>query len=508
MAKRVDEKRRAEKRRRRLERRRAARRPARTAAGSDRPPETRLAATPRPRRRYGNASVALSTFIDIDEAERFDIFEVNGTDFWGLDKEVIRNRAAARAVMEDIDDIIARVEREISTPAACGEILRRRVLEWSRYSASNPDWRQRARARWGGLFYESREPGRRLRPSLIDRLLRFRSVAVEGARLPGFRVQRLMDAGGQENEGGHAPGEVHLRASQAVLDDLANAPRSPGGAHPLVRLSELADRIGRTEVTKALADIFSSESRDMIVVLHPSRYPGADFVGIQPPPRRARGPWLTYTLVIAPVQRAPAVTSTAAGPAPQRSAPARAAPAGGPAAPPPAGRAPSPPAVQVPAQRLFAPRVTFAAPVAIFPGASIWDMPTVTPEQWAAELRSTSTRGERTESPPLASYRKSAAFRALRELLLSDGEARTTFVQTAWRGKPRGLPLLAALLRDGVLQPEYETDASYLEAELEPFAARGGVPRSGQAAWKLPHGWSVQRLVDGGILRYEATQGG
>ncbi len=513
MGKRAHRQRTADRRRNRRQRQRQEREARRRAvsarnSGRARPLESRPRSTEqsggarRRRGRYGNPSVALGTFIDIDETEQFDLFQINATDFWALDEEVLGNRAAARAVLEDIDDIIGRVEREFQTVSGCGELLRRCLLEWARHSAGDPEWARSAREQWAGLFYESREPGRRLRPSLIDRLLWFRSVAVEGARHPGFRVQRLMDAGAQDNEGGHAPGDVHLRAAQALLDDLAMAPRRDGGVHPLVRLSELGDRVGRLEVTRALAAIFSSESRDMIVILHPSRYPSADFVGIQPPPRRARGPWLTYTLVIAPLHpAAPAgiqlSTPGGAGPA---EPPARATP-----------RAPAPGAAHgaspVPALHVLAPRVTFAAPVAIFPGASIWDAPSVTPDQWLAEMKMVASRGERLQRPPLPGYRRSAAFQALRGLLLEDGESRTAFVQVAWRGKPRGLPLLAALLRDGELRPEYDTDASYLEAELEPYARRGGAPRSGPATWKLPQGWTVERLVKGGVLRYAAFAG-
>jgi hypothetical protein len=500
VAKGADAWRKEERRRNRRQRRREAHRearpdPARARCLESRPASTELASAARPRRRHGSASEALSAFIDIDEAERFDLFEVNATDFWGLDRELMGNRTAARAVMEDIDDIIERVEREMATPEACGELLRRRVLDWLRHSAAAANWSDEKRERWGGLFYESREPGRRLRPSLIDRLLRFRSVAVEGARMPGFRVQRLMDGGGQDNEGGHAPGDVFLRAAQALLDDLAAAPRGAAGIHPLVRVSELGDRVGRAEVTRAIADIFSSQSHDMIVVVHPSRYPGAEFVGVQPPPRRARGPWLTYTLVVAPLE-----VAAAAVPGPGTAA----APVG-----PAVARAPPAAAVfpaQVPGPRVFAPRPTFAAPLAVFPGASVWDLPQVAPEQWMAELQSAASRGERLEPPPLLEYRNSSAFRALRDLLIRDGEARTLFIQSAWRGKPRGLPLLAALLRDGMLEPEYDTDASYLEAELEPFAPRGGAPPSGPAAWQLPGGWHVRRKVDG-VLRYEASGG-
>jgi len=501
MGKGVDERRRAEKRRRRHERRREERVAARARAIDSRPHGARAPTGPAPRpRRHGNASLALSAFIDVDEAERFDLLAINATDFWALDEELLNNRAAARAVMEDIDDIIERVEREVATPAACGELLRRRVLEWATRSAGDPEWTDRARERWGGLFYESREPGRRLRPSLIDRLLRFRSVAVEGARLPGFRVQRLMDTGSEENESGRAPGEVFLRAAQALLDDLALTPRGPGGVHPLVRLSELADRVGRAEVTQALGAVFSSPAQDVVVVLHPSRYPGADFVGIQAPPRRARGPWLTYALVIAAPQAAAAPAASAAASGAQGYAvPPGPAPAH--AATHPATPAPT----AVPPPRMFAPRVTFAAPVAIFPGASLWDLPAVGADAWRAELQSAASRGERLEAPPLDGYRRTPAFGALRDLLLSDGEARTLFHQAAWRGKPRGLPLLAALLRDGSLEPEFDTDASYLEAELEPYAPRGGAPRSGEASWKLPNGWKVARHVKGGALRYTAA---
>ena len=83
---------------------------------------------------------------------------------------------------------------------------------------------------------------------------------------------------------------------------------------------------------------------------------------------------------------------------------------------------------------------------------------------------------------------------------------RRGFLAVHWKGRPSGLALLCQLLSAGTLVPEFDTDADYLEAELEHLGQAAAEQRSKDGQWKLAHGWTVIREHDGGNARtYRAS---
>src|SRR5207249_2464916 len=84
---------------------------------------------------------------------------------------------------------------------------------------------------------------------------------------------------------------------------------------------------------------------------------------------------------------------------------------------------------------------------------------------------------------------------------LADASVRRAFLAVHWKGRPSGLALLGQLLSAGTLVPEFDTDADYLEAELEHLGQGHAVHRSKDGQWKLAHGWTVVREVADGNAR-------
>src|SRR2546428_12051702 len=69
---------------------------------------------------------------------------------------------------------------------------------------------------------------------------------------------------------------------------------------------------------------------------------------------------------------------------------------------------------------------------------------------------------------------------------------RRAFLAVHWKGRPSGLAILCQLLSAGTLVPEFDTDADYLEAELE-HLGQGADHRPKDGQWKLAHGWTGGR---------------
>jgi len=450
----------------------------------DRAPPTRQEPwVPRAERRERNApkaappSDALTRFIEVDHERRYDLVEINSTDFEALGRELAYQRASAKLILEDIDAIIRRVALEVDSPKACGVLLRKRALEWAR-AAPPPaaDAQSEAPRKWSALFFESRETGGPLQRCLLDRLETFRLQAIDAAREPGFRVQRLVDTVVRGESFGRAPGTIYLRAAQAFLDDIAEAMKDPGVLTPMVRLSELAEKVGLSEVNRALCELLTCENSISIVLVHPSRYPGVAMVSLRFPSSRTAGRWLTYFLdvqEVAPARRV--LLSDAAG----RSISERAE------------------FVEVPQ----APSVDWAVQA-----QPPWEEHAATLARWGNHCRALSMKGDRIEPPP-SGYRALPAFAALRMALLQDADVRALFMKVVWRGKPAGLAALASLLQRGQYTPEYETDSEYLEAELGDLSQGSAQFRPADGRWTLPAGWVVNRLWVKGAVQYAASHG-
>jgi len=137
---------------------------------------------------------------------------------------------------------------------------------------------------------------------------------------------------------------------------------------------------------------------------------------------------------------------------------------------------------------------------------SPWERPEMTKKDWLGLFRSLEKRKVRLEAPPRENARENASYQALRDLLLADVSVRRAFLAVHWKGRPSGLALLCQLLSAGQFAAEVETDADYLEAELDHLDPSQSGHHSKNGQWKLGHGWIVVReLAHGNVRSYRAT---
>jgi hypothetical protein len=423
------------------------------------PPKTTQALTPRLIGRPVRSDT-LRNFLALDPAEQFDIQALNQLSLGPLLREGGDDPDLLALLAERSEALMERVKREVDDPLSAGALLREFALTWYRESPSDPNWSHRAAERWGGIFAESKITGGKLHPWLNWRLWTVLQRSVRDGPVRQ-RVRRGLSRAhvAETAVNRTAIQQIQAEVAQALTDDLASGPRKPDTAFPLVHLSELAVRRQVATINEALGLLFSSSESGPFVVLHPNRYPDCEELQIRPPSGAASGAALAFTLVT---------------PHSPRRAGGR---TGG-------AERPETPAADAGSSENLSEEDGLDA-------ATIWEAKAASPGAWRSVLEECRREKRRLDAPP-RDYRTRAAYGGLRDQLLLDGEFRKAFLGVKWRGRPAGLPILAALLQKGTMAPEVATDHEYLEAELGELSQGDPqfVPEGG--TWKFP-GWTVTR---------------
>ena len=402
----------------------------------------------------------LRTFLRMNPEEDFDIEAINAVDLHALVKEARAERRLLKAAVRTAEALLPRVHAETEDPLLVGAILSDKTLAWYLKSGTDPDWAEFTPLRWGGIFYESRSPGGRLRRKLTTRLTDLiedcvtasGTTAVLRAGFGGmFRGSKQVKSAVQFALGSKRP-RLTQQVAQAYLDDLAASPRNGAAPVPLAHLSDAAKRNGSTEVNNTLSELFRPESSRALMVLDPRFHPGMNAVTIQVVPAKNVEEGSTYDLV----QRETGPLRDSAG--------AHGA----------AGEA------------------VITAP---------WDRTGLTNKDWLKILKNLEKHKERLEGPPPENHRERETYVVLRNLLLADAPARKAFLAVHWKGRPSGLPLLVQLLSQGTWIPEADTDGDYLEAELDHLSRQEGGQTTHEGDWTIGHGWTVTREIRPGAVR-------
>jgi hypothetical protein len=409
----------------------------------------------------------------LDPAEKFDIQLLNSITLPGLVAEVSDDSRLLVLLKNRSEALMARVKTEVDDPLSAGAFLREQVLLWYRRSPREPEWSTRMPERWAGLFSDSRVTGGKLHAWLNTRLRAVYEGALRQGRLGarirrGFRRSRVIEAAMARS----AHQQIQAESAQALLDDLAAAPRDGEESFPLVRVSELAVRRQVQTVNDALALLFNSRETGPFIVLHPNRYPDCNEVQIRPPAPAASGAALAYLLVNSrPLRRSGGRSSGGSSGESGRRGGAEGD----------------------------------TTDEEAYDGTSIWESSTVTATAWRELLEGYRQDRKRLETPP-KDHRVRPAYAALRDILLEDAEFRKAFLATRWRGRPAGLPLLVTLLQKGSLKPDVSTDHEYLEAELGSLAADDPDWHPEGGTWTF-RSWTVVREGDGTDgIRYTAQR--
>jgi hypothetical protein len=407
----------------------------------------------------------LEAFLQMNPEEKFDLEAINSIDLRVLIDESQRDRRILREVVRTAEALLPRVRAETEDPILVSAILRNKTLDWHRRSPSDSSWAESMPLRWGGIFHESRVPGGRLSRKLSTRLTSLIDQCVQAsgpvaffrAGFTGiFRGSAMMASMVQFGLGSKRP-RFTQQVAQAYLDDLAANGRSGNQPLPLERLSAVAKRNGSAEVNITLVELFSQEGTGTLIVLDPRFHPGMDAVTIRVVRPKTQEDAVTYDLV-----------HTGAHPSRESGASEDA---------------------------------TTDASI-----LSPWDRSDMAKKDWLALFKALEKRKGRLGPPPRENSRDNESYRALRDLVLADLSVRRAFLIVHWRGKPSGLTLLGQLLSEGKFTAEVETDADYLEAELDHLDHGHSDQRAKNGQWKLGHGWVVVReIADGNVRTYRAT---
>ncbi len=429
-------------------------------------------------RNVGGAVVppAVGRFLETDPTEGFDLQRLNSIRLSGLIESVGADAVLLSSLAARAEALMQRIKQELDDPLSAGALLRDLARRWYRESPSDPEWISRMPEQWGGLFADSRISGGRLQPWINRRLYTLRTLAVRSGPLRRRIARGLGRDRGADLALLRTPAQqIHGEVAQAILDDLAGHPRTGDAPVPLVRLSELAVRRQLTTINDSLALLFHAPETGPFVVLHPNRYPDCDELVLKPPTAGANGAAMAYSLVSGRYARKGAGRGKGSGSG--ESEPSGSTDEGD----------------------------SRAEKGEIDP-AAIWDADPVPLAAWKGLLETVHRERRRLDAPP-KDYRGRPAYTTLRELLLSDGAARRTFVAVRWRGRPAGLPILVQLLQKGSLAPEVSTDHEYLEAELGELAQGDPSWNPPDGRWSMP-GWTVVREgghKDGFRFRAEPT---
>src|SRR3989442_3431902 len=407
----------------------------------------------------------LEKFFQLNPEEKFDLEATNLIDAPKLVEEARGEKRVLREVLRTAEALLPRVRAETEDPLLVSAILRNKTLDWVRHSPSNSAWPETMPLRWGGIFYESRVPGGRLCRKLSTRLAGLITLCVEAsgavaflrAGVTGlFRGSAMIAKIVQFGLSSKRPRHVQ-QVGQAYLDRLAANRCAREQTLALERLSEVARRTGSAEVNITLVEIFSQEGTGTLIVLDPRFHPGMDPVTIRVVPPKSQDDAATYELVHGGVR---AVHESASS-------------------------------------EDAAAEATIASP---------WERSDMGKKEWLGLFKSLAKRKERLEAPPRENSRDRESYIGLRDLVLADASVRRAFLAVHWKGRPSGLALLGQLLSAGTLVPEVDTDADYLEAELEHLGQGHADHRSKDGQWKLAHGWTVVReAADGNARTYRAN---
>src|SRR5947199_5432546 len=407
----------------------------------------------------------LEKFLQLNPLEKFDLEAINSVDAQVLVGEARENKRVLREVLRTAEALLPRVRAETEDPLLVSAILRSKTLDWVRRSPSDSSWAETMPLRWGGIFYESRVPGGRLSRKLSTRLANLIALCVEAsgtvaflrAGVAGiFRGSAMMAKMVQFGLSSKRPRHVQ-QVAQAYLDDLASSRCVGKQPVPLERLSDVARRNGTAEVNITLVELFSQEGTGTLMVLDPRFHPGMDPVAIRVVPPKTQDDAATYDLVHSGVR---AIRESGHS----NEAPNEASP------------------------------------------ASPWERSDMTKKEWLGMFKALEKRKERLWAPPRENSRDRESYIGLRDLLLADAAVRRAFLAVHWKGRPSGLAILCQLLSAGTLVPEFDTDADYLEAELEHLGQGHADHRSKDGQWKLAHGWTVVReAADGNTRTYRAN---
>lgn len=402
----------------------------------------------------------LRAFLRMNPEEEFDIEAINAIDMHVLMKEARADKRLLRAAVRTAEALLPRVRAETEDPLLVGAILADKTLAWYLKSAADPDWAEFAPLRWGGIFYESRSPGGRLRRKLSQRLTDLieecvnasGTSAVLRAGFSGmFRGSKQVKSAVQFALGSKRP-RLTQQIAQAYLDDLAACPRKDSTSVPLPHLSDVAKRNASTEVNNTLSELFRPETSRSLIVLDPRFHPGMNAVTIQVVAPKNAEEGSTYDLVqreSGPLKETGAAAGTSGDSIP----------------------------------------------------TSPWDRLGLSDKDWLKILKGLEKRKGRLEPPPAENHREQEWYAILHKLLLTDPAARKAFLAVRWKGRPVGLPLLAQLLSQGTWIPEADTDGDYLEAELDHLSRVEGGHTSHEGDWTIGHGWTVTREVRPGPER-------
>ncbi len=402
----------------------------------------------------------LRAFLRMNPEEEFEIEAINSIDLHTLVKEARDDRHLLQAAVLTAEALLPRVRAETEDPLLVGAILTNKTMTWYHKSASDPDWAEFTPHRWGGIFYESRAPGGRLRRKLSTRLVDLinecvnasGTTAVLRAGFSGlFRGSKNVKSVVQFALGSKRP-RLTQQVAQAYLDDLAANPRNGELPVPLEHLSDVAKRNGSTEVNNTLTELFHPESSRSLTVLDPRFHPGMNAVTIQVVPAKNAEEASTYDLVQNGIGRTGDSGTARDG-------------------------------------------ANDAAPI------SPWERQGITGKEWLKLLRSLEKRKARLDPPPPENHRERESYLALRDLLISDSSARKAFLAVRWKGRPSGLPLMAQVLSQGTWIPEADTDGDYLEAELDHLDRQHAGRASNDGAWTIGNGWTVTREIRPGAVR-------
>ncbi|HXQ48529.1 MAG TPA: hypothetical protein VN842_01940 [Thermoplasmata archaeon] len=388
----------------------------------------------------------------MDDFSRFDLLALNALDI----PQIVRatragDRAVARAVEQRAETLLRRVVEDTEKPADIARLLHELVrisYKSGLDGASATSWSDRAAASWGGLFFESRDPGGRRTARLADRLA-WASRGESEPPTPGSLTRhfvRPVRPGDSPSLAGAPEEKVRMLESvQALIDDLVERPLTAGAQVPLPRLSELGQDRGPRELNAVFSQLFPTDGEGSFVIVDPRRYPGEPRIALHRPDDAGAAGAGMFTISVEP----------AAVPHPVL--------AGDP---------------------IVAPRRD---------PARMWDDPTVAPKDWADVLPALQAAGIRLAPPPPGDYRRLPGYVALRRWILDDPSAGPIFEAVRWKDRPLGLVLLGRLVTLRTWAPKVSTDGDYLEAELNDLVS-GDPERSPPGGiWPVRPGWDVRR---------------
>ena len=412
---------------------------------------------------------ALEAFLQMNPEEKFDLEAINAIDTRGIVEEARGDKRILHQVVRTAEALLPRVRAETEDPILVSGILRDKTLDWYRQSATSPAWTEVMPLRWGGMFYESRVPGGRLSRKLSIRLTGLINQCVEAAGAVAFlragftglfRGSKMMAKAVQFSLGSKRP-RLTQQVAQAYLDDLAATVRDKDHALPLERLSALARRNGSSEVNMTLTELFTQDVANLLTVLDPRFHPGLGALGIRIVPARNQEDVATYDLV------------------------------------------------HIGSHPLNKKSGSSDADTIDAIAGSPWERETMTKRDWLLLLKDLAKQKGKMDAPPRENPRERESYLSLRELVLTEAAARKAFLVVAWKGRPTGLVLLAQLLSKGTWMPEVDTDADYLEAELDHLDSGRPEHRPKEGEWDLGHSWKVAREVaTNGERTYRAGKSG